>query len=122
VSITDVSPSPSRYGSPVSVSVSVVGSTGLPVTGEVELSWGGSSNVVGRAPVLDGVATVTVSDLSLGRTNLAAHYLGDVSHEQARTRTGSDDVLTWGGRVRRVGCIYILKPLTFSLTFQLPNL
>lgn len=94
VTIDDVSPEPSRFGSPVTVTVSVVGSTGLPVTGVVELVWGGSS-VVGSAPVVRGVATISVSDLSIVRTTLSAHYLGDADHDEARTVTGSDEVLTW---------------------------
>jgi hypothetical protein len=93
VTITNVSPEPSRFGAPVTVAVSVRGGTGLPVTGDVELTWGGQ--VVGRAAVLDGVATVVVSDLDVGRTTLAANYLGDANHVAAATVTGSDEVLTW---------------------------
>ncbi len=89
VQIVDVSPEPSRFGSPVTVVVSVRGATGLPVSGDVELTWGGST-VVGRAAVLDGVATVVVSDLGVGRTTLAARFLGDAHHVAA-----ADEALTW---------------------------
>ncbi|MCW2679890.1 MAG: hypothetical protein JWM62_1291 [Frankiales bacterium] len=93
VSIRSVSPEPSRYGQPVTVVVPVVGQTGLTVTGQVEVAWAGT--VVGSAPVIGGVATVVTEGLDVGRTNVSAHYLGDANHDEGRSPTGSDAVLTW---------------------------
>ncbi len=95
VVITSVSPTPSRFGSPVTIRATVTSPTGSTPTGEMAFSWGGSGNDIGRAPVVAGVATFTTSDLNIARTIIGAHYLGDANHEEAYSPQGSDDVLTW---------------------------
>jgi hypothetical protein len=89
VTITSVSPTPSRFGSPVTIVATVVSPTGSTPTGEVAFSWGQFSNVVGRASVVNGVASLTTSDLSIARTIIGAEYLGDANHLGAFSPTGS---------------------------------
>src|SRR5262249_17705688 len=95
VTITGVSPTPSHFGDPVTVTVSVVSPTGSTPTGDVAMGGGGTADVVGRAPVVNGVAAVAVTGLTVAHTILTAHYLGDGDHAAAYSPMAHDADLTW---------------------------
>jgi hypothetical protein len=95
VAITSVTPSPARFGSPVTMTASIVSPTGSTPTGTVDFSFGSTSIVVGTVPVVNGVATLTTSDLFIAHTVVAAHYLGDPNHADAYTPNASDADLTY---------------------------
>ena len=82
--------SESSFGQPVTMTASVVSPTGSTPTGNVAFTWGGNGNVVGQAPVVNGVATLTLSTLTIGRTIITAQYLGDADHNEAYSPSGSD--------------------------------
>jgi hypothetical protein len=95
VTITAVTPTPSSFGQPVTITASVISPAGTTPTGTVDFSFGGNGNVVGQAPVIAGVATLVISNLAPVRTTIEAHYLGDPGHADAFSPSGSDDVLTF---------------------------
>jgi hypothetical protein len=77
--ITGTSSGPSLIGSPITFTVSITGSSTNPPTGLVSLSDG--STILGTSSVnSSGIATFTISTLTLGSHTLTASYAGDTQN------------------------------------------
>jgi hypothetical protein len=79
LAILSVSPSSIVHGSPVTATVSVSGSAGIP-TGDVSISAQASNGAVGFGSLVNGTFTQSFSSFPGGTYGVQAHYAGDSTY------------------------------------------
>ncbi len=77
ISLT-ATPNPAQYTTPVAIAAAVSAAAGTPA-GTVAFSEG--ANLLGSAPVTNGVAIFTTATLSIGMHNITAAYSGDSNNK-----------------------------------------
>jgi hypothetical protein len=89
------SPNPSYYGEPVTLTATVAYVTyGVTPTGTVTFTDTTTGNTLGTGTLSSGVATLTVSTLSIGAHLLQASYGGDTTNATSTSNTVSQAVNT----------------------------
>ncbi|WEK06205.1 MAG: Ig-like domain repeat protein [Candidatus Devosia phytovorans] len=107
------------FGQPVSFVAALSSAVGT-AGGLVSFSRGGT--VIGSAPVTDGVAGITVSDLSPGAIEITASYAGDGAHLGAVAALGLEvaDEATTLSLGAEPTTIYAGAPVTFTANIASP--
>ncbi|NWJ47138.1 MAG: Ig-like domain repeat protein, partial [Chloroflexi bacterium] len=82
-------PNPSVMGQAISMTAKVTGDDGGKPTGDVGFMWsdGSTANIAGYSPLVDGVATYSLTGLPVGTYQLWASYLGNTHYADS---TSSD--------------------------------
>jgi hypothetical protein len=127
------SPTGATYGDPVTLTATVLDSSGNPVTGGTVTFTDSSGTVIGTASVVDGTATYTSTTIPVG-TTVTANYGGTPSDASSSGVTPSDPVTTCASTLTTVisqnpnpsvvgapGVTFIAM-VTASDGSQLPNL